>query len=132
MTRRVTIALPTADLRRAFRFHREGMGFSLARAAEGDEMPEPVELALNPDTLLMLVPTDGFRRVIGDNTVATGGVSECVVGLTAATDAEVDAIVARAERAGGSVVAAPARQPWGYSAAFKDPDGHVWLVVARP
>lgn len=44
---------------------------------------------------------------------------------------EVDAVTAAAEKAGASVVDAPADQPWGErQAVLTDPDGHVVCLVA--
>src|ERR1700694_3348135 len=43
---------------------------------------------------------------------------------------EVDALLAEAERAGGTIARAAARPEWGgYSGAFADPDGYVWEVA---
>lgn len=47
--------------------------------------------------------------------------------------AEVDAVLAEAKHAGGSVVRPAARADWGgYSGAFADPDGYVWEVAHNP
>jgi predicted lactoylglutathione lyase len=46
---------------------------------------------------------------------------------------EVDALLAHAERAGGTIVRPGARAEWGgYSGAFADPDGYVWEVAHNP
>ncbi|HZS22195.1 MAG TPA: VOC family protein, partial [Pseudonocardiaceae bacterium] len=46
---------------------------------------------------------------------------------------EVGAVLAEAERAGGTVVRAPARADWGgTTGAFADPDGYVWEVAHNP
>lgn len=127
--RRVTIALPTRDLRRAFEFYRDGLRLPLSVPAGGDEMPEPVDFAIGAGVHLMIVPADGFGWVIGDNTVAGAGVSECVVSLGVNTEAEVGELIENARAAGASVIAAPGQQPWGYSASFRDLDGHVWMVI---
>jgi uncharacterized glyoxalase superfamily protein PhnB len=66
----------------------------------------------------MLIPTGGFRWVIGDRDVAMQGNSECVLNLAAETATGVD-------------VTSPGRQPWGCAAAFADPDGHVWMVTSQ-
>ena len=81
-------------------------------------------------TRLMLVPTGGFGWVIGDHRVAPVGTSECVLGIGAATDDDVNEIVECARRAGATVATEPAPQPWGYAAAFADPDGHIWTVTS--
>ena len=129
-TARVNIAVPTANLRRAFEFYRTGLGLALRNPVAGDAMPEPVLFALNDGLSLMVVPSTGFGWVIGDHTVAPAGSSECVLGLSAQTPTEVDVIVARALAAGATIVADPAQQRWGYAGSFADPDGHVWLIVA--
>jgi len=47
--------------------------------------------------------------------------------------AEVDAVLAAAERAGGTIARPGTRQDWGgYSGAFADPDGYVWEVAHNP
>ena len=47
--------------------------------------------------------------------------------------AEVDAVLAAAERAGGTIARPGTRQEWGgYSGAFADPDGYVWEVAHNP
>ena len=47
--------------------------------------------------------------------------------------AEVDAVLAAAERAGGTIARPGTRQDWGgYSGAFADPEGYVWEVAHNP
>jgi len=46
---------------------------------------------------------------------------------------EVGAVLAEAERAGGTVLRPAARAEWGgTSGAFADPDGYVWEVAHNP
>jgi predicted lactoylglutathione lyase len=46
---------------------------------------------------------------------------------------EVDALLAAAERAGGTTARPAASAEWGgYSGAFADPDGYVWEVAHNP
>jgi uncharacterized protein len=46
---------------------------------------------------------------------------------------EVDALLAAAARAGGSIARPAARAAWGgYTGAFADPDGYVWEVAHNP
>jgi uncharacterized protein len=44
----------------------------------------------------------------------------------------VDEIVRRAQAADATIVTEPAQQPWGYTGAFADPDGHLWMVTSPP
>jgi predicted lactoylglutathione lyase len=47
--------------------------------------------------------------------------------------AEVEAVVAEAERAGGRVVRPPEQAVWGgFTGAFADLDGYVWEVAHNP
>lgn len=91
-------------------------------------MPEPLQFAVNDGVRIMLIPTGGFDWITGDHDVAPSGTSECVLNLSAETDADVDATIRRAHAAGAAIVTEPGRQPWGYAGAFADPDGHVWIV----
>ena len=98
----------------------------------GDGVPEPLQLALNDGVLMMLVPTSGFGWVIGDHEVTPKGTSECILSITAETQAEVDKVISRAGEAGVVIITEPGRQPWGYVATFFDPDGHLWMVISVP
>jgi uncharacterized protein len=124
------LCLPTADRVRAHTFYREALGLEAVGELADDGVPEPLVFVVNDATSLMLIPTGGFGWVAGDNAVAEPGTSECVLGITADRDAEVDAIVERARAAGATVSAEPGPRPWGYAATFSDPDGHLWTVTA--
>lgn len=125
----VTVALPTGDLRRAFLFYRDGIGLDLAAAPEeSSDMPEPVTFVLHGRTNLMLIPTVGFSWVSQGNAVAERGVSECIVNVHVQSREEVNELVKKAEEAGGEVSGPPKEEDWGYSGAFMDLDGHVWMV----
>jgi uncharacterized protein len=126
----VLISLPVADRVRAHDFYRDGLGLDAVGELADDGVPEPLLFVLNAMSRLMLVPTGGFGWVIGDHQVAAAGTSECVLGIGAASDDDVDQIVERARRAGATVATEPAPQPWGYAAAFADPDGHIWTVTS--
>jgi uncharacterized protein len=128
----IVVSLPIADRRTSYAFYRNGLGFAAVGEPAEDGVPEPLQFALNEGVRLMLVPTGGFGWVIGGREVAPPGHSECLLSLSAATDAKVDELVGRAQEAGAEVVTAPGRQPWGYAAAFADPDGHVWMVTSAP
>jgi predicted lactoylglutathione lyase len=128
----VIASLPIADRRSSFAFYRDGLGFDPVGEPAEDGVPEPLQFALNDGVRVMLIPTGGFDRITGDHDVAPSGCSECVLTLATETDAEVDAMIERAVEAGAATVTEPGRQPWGYAAAFADPDGHIWTVRAAP
>jgi uncharacterized protein len=123
------ISLPTADRARAHTFYRDVLGLEAPGELADDGVPEPLIFVVNEQVRLMFVPTGGFGWVIGDRSVAPAGTSECVLGIGVDSDADVDATVERARRA-GATVGEPAPQPWGYAATFADPDGHLWTVTS--
>jgi predicted lactoylglutathione lyase len=130
MTSPLIVCLPIADRRTSFAFYRDGLGFEPTGEVADDGVPEPLQFVVNDGVRLMLIPTGGFGWVIGGRDVATRGTSECVLNLTAETSAGVDEIFKRASEAGAESVTAPEQQPWGYTAAFADPDGHVWMATS--
>jgi uncharacterized protein len=49
------------------------------------------------------------------------------------SEAEVDAVMARAEAAGAQILKQAAKTFWGgYNGYFADPDGHLWEVAFNP
>jgi uncharacterized protein len=124
----VVVSLPIADRRASFAFYRDGLAFDPVGEPAEDGVPEPLQFELNEGVRVMLIPTGGFGWITGDHDVAPSGCSECVLTLAAETDEDVDAMIERARRAGGAVVTTPGDQPWGYSGAFADLDGHLWMV----
>jgi uncharacterized protein len=126
----VIISLPIADRRTSFAFYRDGLGLDPFGEPAEDGVPEPLQFDLNHGVRLMLVPTGGFGWVIGDHQVAPKGVNECVLSLSAETDAGVEALIKQASEAGAVVVTEPGQQPWGFAGMFADPDGHLWMVTS--
>lgn len=128
----VVVSLPIADRPTSYRFYSKGLGLVAVGEPAEDGVPEPLQFAVNDGLRIMLVPTGGFGWVIGSHEVAPRGQSECVLSLPAATPAEATRLIERARAAGAEVVVEPEQQPWGYTGAFADPDGHLWMVVAEP
>lgn len=127
----VVISLPIADRRTSHAFYRDVLGVDAFGELADDGVPEPLQFILNNGVRLMLVPSGGFGWVIGDHHVAERGYSECLLSLAEGDQAGVNELVAHAVRAGAEIVTDPGQQPWGYSGAFADPDGHVWMVAAE-
>lgn len=63
----------------------------------------------------------------------TGGWGGVALAHNVRSNAEVDAVLADAERAGARIGRAGAPTPWGgYSGVFIDPEGHPWEVAWNP
>lgn len=64
---------------------------------------------------------------------ATGGFGGIVLAHNVRADEEVDALLAAAERAGGTVTKPASVNPIGFrSGTFTDPDGHAWEIAHNP
>jgi uncharacterized protein len=127
-----TIALPIADRSVAHDFFRDGLGLALVDGPIADDgLPEPLIFALGDDGVLVLVPRDGFGFVSADHDVAERGHSECILGVTVGSSAEVDALTDQVRAAGGVVKVEPGDPGWGYQSTVADPDGHLWMLQVR-
>ena len=59
--------------------------------------------------------------------------TELSLGHNVASAAEVDDVMAQAERAGATIVKPAGKTFWGgYAGYFQDPDGHLWEIVWNP
>jgi len=123
------IALPIDSREKADVFYK-ALGLQYARDPKATEIPEPLEFRLTDATVLMLVPRDGFAFVTQGAPVATPGTSESVQSFIVDTTKTVDELTQKAKAAGAKIVAEPGRSYAGYSAQFRDLDGHLWMVVA--
>lgn len=127
------ITLAVGDLERALTFYRDGLGFA-TEGIIGTEFPggAVVMFQLSAGLTLALYPRTELAK---DANVplaepSTGGFS---IGHFVPADADVDEFLARAEAAGATLTDTAHRRPWGlYSGYFRDPDGHLWEVIARP
>ena len=127
------ITLTVDDLERAVRFYRDGLGlptngivgqqFEHGAVAFFD-LASGLRLALWPRTSLA-----------HDSGLALGprSATECCLAHNVATRDEVDAVMAQAKEAGGTVVKKAQDTFWGgYAGYFQDPDGHLWEVAFNP
>lgn len=120
------ITLGVSDLAAAIRFYEQGLGFPRMESS-----PEVGFFTLN-GTWLGLYGRDALAE---DAQVSPEG--EGFEGFTLAhnvgSETEVDAVVAQAVAAGGTLVKKPQQVFWGgYSGYFKDVDGHLWEVAHNP
>jgi uncharacterized glyoxalase superfamily protein PhnB len=59
--------------------------------------------------------------------------TEFSIGHNVRTEAEVDDVMRRAEKAGATMVKRPVKTFWGgYAGYFADPDDHLWEVAFNP
>mgnify|MGYP000673886117 CR=1 FL=1 len=74
------------------------------------------------------------EKLAGDSAVTDGGGwGGVTLAYNTRSPEEVDAVLAEAEAAGGTIGRAGAPTFWGgYSGVFLDPDGHPWEVAHNP
>lgn len=119
------VTLGVADLSRARTFY-ESLGW------RGQQVQETVFFQAGGIAVVLwgreeLAADAGVEDTAGDG---FGGIA---LAHNVRTPAEVDEVVDRAERAGGTVTRAPADTFYGgYAGCFADPDGHVWEIAHNP
>ena len=134
MKPRITlITLGVDDLERAVAFYCGGLGLK-TEGIVGTEFEHGAVafFDLAGGLKLALWPRASLAHDVG---LPQTGASPTNLALAHNTgnEAEVDAVLAEAERAGGTIVK-PAQATFygGYAGYFQDPDGHLWEVAFNP
>jgi catechol 2,3-dioxygenase-like lactoylglutathione lyase family enzyme len=120
------ITLGVRDLVRARSFYAECLGWPVR--AEDDNW---VCFTLGDgSSALALYPWDALADDAGVPP-AGRGFRGITLAYVVRSEDRVDAVLAEAERAGGSIASPPRRADWGgYSGYFSDPDGYLWEIAA--
>jgi hypothetical protein len=120
------VTLGVRDLERSYEFYHRGLGFPTTRKPEDGIIffqTQGVCLALYPQDKLALDVSPDFPS-------ERGPFSGMTLAHNTKTKDEVDEILRRAERAGGTILKTPQIAEWGgYSGYFSDPDGYLWEVA---
>lgn len=119
------VTLAVEDIARAARFYREGFGWS--PAFDGGE--------------ILFFQMNGFvlglwsGKALAED-AGLAGLSPpggCALAHNVHDHAQVDEVVDRLARAGGTVTRAPDEPPHGgYRGYVRDPDGHLWEIAFNP
>jgi catechol 2,3-dioxygenase-like lactoylglutathione lyase family enzyme len=119
------VTLGVRDLERARRFY-DALGWKSGAA--------PADDVVFFQAGCMIVALWGRDQLAEDTVVQdSGGWGGITLAYNARSPAEVDAVLAEAEAAGGQVARRGAETFWGgYSGVFVDPEGHSWEVAHNP
>ncbi len=119
------VTLGVSDLRRSREFY-EGLGWITSAKPEDDVIFfQAGGLVVSLWSRESLAEDSGIED--------GGGWGGVTLAYNTRSEAEVDQVVAEAERAGARVARAPGPTFWGgYSGGFVDPDGHPWEVAHNP
>ncbi len=134
-----TITLAVEDLDRALTFYRDGLGLPsdgvIGTEFHDDKSGAAGAIAmfhLSGGLVLSLYPRSELAKDAG---VPSGPPKdeEFSLGHFLGSRDEVDELVDRIARAGGSLLERPRERPWGiYSGYVQDPDGHLWEIMHSP
>ncbi|WP_269503468.1 VOC family protein [Burkholderia sp. IMCC1007] len=126
MHRTIFVSLPVADLPRARAFY-VALGFDVVPAYT---TVQAVCVSISDAIFAMLLERPLFQTFTGKTVVDPATHVQVLPCLSCDSRAEVDAVVAKARAAGGTVPRAPQTDPGMYTHEFADPDGHEWGLCA--
>jgi uncharacterized protein len=119
------IQIGVADLNRAKHFYGQGLGWPI-------EIDQPyfVSFAPREGSSALGLYTRAFLAEDAGVAPEGSGFRGFAFSYIVRSDDRVDAVLAEAERAGGTIVRPAQRAQWGgYFGYFADPDGYLWKVV---
>ncbi len=67
-----------------------------------------------------------FEKFVSSKATNTAKSNEVIITIGSKTKKEIEKIAAKVEKAGGKVIAKPARYDGYFGSTFADPDGHKW------
>jgi catechol 2,3-dioxygenase-like lactoylglutathione lyase family enzyme len=124
------ITLGVSDLQRSYHFYKDGLGFPTKMTPDGGI----ALFATSTGTRLMLYPYDKLGEDAAFKSSEISHASTAFHGFTLGhcvrSREQVYAVLAQAEKAGGTISKKPIEASWGgYSGYFRDPDGYSWEVL---
>lgn len=133
------VTLTVCDLDRALAFYRDGLGWPTegivgSEFRDEDKGTDYSIVMIDVGNGLMLALWERGNLALDANVEpGTPGGAACSFGIPAASQAEVDAMLAEAQAAGATITAPAKMHPFGvYSGYFADPDGNLWEIAWNP
>jgi catechol 2,3-dioxygenase-like lactoylglutathione lyase family enzyme len=134
MKPRITlITIGVNDLERSLKFYRDGLGFP-TEGIVGTEFEHGAVAFFDLQNGLKLAIWPR-KDIAHEAKIPLGqpSATEFSIGHNVASQAEVDAVIAQARKAGAVITDPPHETFWGgYAGCFQDPDGHLWEVAWNP
>ena len=125
MSRQIFVNLPVKRLDASVAFF-TALGFGFNQQFTDDN---GTCMVVADDIFVMLLTEPFFRSFIDKPLADAHAQTEVLVCLSCDSDAEVDALVAKAVAAGGKAHREPQDHGFMYGHGFEDPDGHIWELV---
>lgn len=122
--RKLFVNIPVRDLQRSIDFF-EALGFSF-----NTQFTDATAtcMLVGEDAYFMLLTNDKFREFSNRPAVDPSQATGALYAVSVNSRAEVDDLVHRAVKAGGSHAKEPQDHGFMYGWSFYDPDGHHWEV----
>ncbi|MFM0094064.1 glyoxalase/bleomycin resistance/extradiol dioxygenase family protein [Paraburkholderia nemoris] len=125
MHKQIYVNLAVDDLDRSKAFF-SAIGFSFEAQFTNEQA---ACLILGENLYAMLLVKDLFKSFTRKSLCNPKESTEALVGLSCESRGEVDALVAKARAAGGTVPRAPQDYGFMYGHGFEDIDGHIWELI---
>ncbi|HEY9239695.1 MAG TPA: VOC family protein [Burkholderiaceae bacterium] len=125
MHKQIFVNLAVADLPRSKAFF-EALGLSFNPQFTNDQ---GACLILGENLYAMLLTREFFQTFIDKQIADSRRTAEVLTCLSCESRAEVDALVAKAVRAGGQAHRQPQDHGFMYGHGFEDLDGHIWELA---
>ncbi|MGE0747701.1 MAG: VOC family protein [Rhodospirillales bacterium] len=124
MPRKIFVNLPVVDLDRSMSFF-AAVGFSFNKQfTDATAACMVIDEHIYAMLLTRARAKDFTPKEIADATKTT----EVLIALSADSRAEVDDLLDKALKAGGTATRPPADHGFMYERSFNDPDGHIWEI----
>ena len=134
MKSRITvITLGVDDLEKSLKFYRDGLGLP-TQGIFGQEFEHGAVafFDLQNGSKLAIWPRESIAHDARIRQTAASP-TEITLGHNLNSKAEVDMVMAQAEKAGATITKPAQDTFWGgYAGYFQDPDGHLWEVLWNP
>lgn len=127
------LTLGVDDLERSLKFYRDGLGLETPGII-GREFEHGAAVFFDLQGGLTLALYER-ANLAWDSTIPRSPPSptEFSIGHNVRTQADVDAVMTQAQRAGARIVKPATKTFWGgYAGYFQDPDGHLWEILWNP
>ncbi|MGX5800413.1 VOC family protein [Bradyrhizobium sp. Arg314] len=134
MKARITVlTLGVDDLEASLKFYRDGLGLP-TEGIVGREFEHGAVVFFDLAGGLKFAIYERANIAWDAGVPQTGrSPTELTIGHNVGSEAEVDAVMAQAVKAGARVVKPAQKTFWGgYAGYFQDPDDHLWEVVYNP
>lgn len=125
MSRDIFVNLPVKDLKRSMAFF-TALGFGNEPKFTDDNA---ACMVVDENIYVMLLSEPFFRTFTHKEICDARKSTEVLVCLSCDSREQVDALVSRAEGAGGTVPRPPQDHGFMYGHSFEDLDGHIWELV---